>query len=99
MKTGTKQGRRRLQLKGMYGHAYYIDWVPELEAARAKRPKTLHIEFIGQGEVPADCALLIRSILMRRSTKIRLITDARSSLQGGWVLVWLSGEERIIRDD
>jgi hypothetical protein len=99
MKTGTRQGRRRLQLKMMYGHAYYIDWVSELEAALAKRPKALHIELIGQGEVPADSALLIRSILMKRSPKTRLITDARSSLQGGSVLVWLLGEERIIRDD
>jgi hypothetical protein len=99
MKTRTRHGRRRLQLKMMYGHAYYIDWIPELEAALAKQPKVLEIDFIGQGEVPADSALLIRSVLMNRSPKIRLVTNARSSLQGGSVLVWLLGDERIIRDD
>lgn len=83
----------------MYGHAYYIDWIYQLEAALAKQPKVLHIELIGQGEVPADSALLIRSVLMKRSTKTRLVTNARSSLQGGSVLVWLLGDERIIRDD
>lgn len=36
---------------------------------------------------------------MNRSPKTRLITNARSSLQGGSVLVWLLGDERIIRDD
>jgi hypothetical protein len=83
----------------MYGHAYYIEWISELEAALAKRPGILQIELIGQGEVPADSALLIRSILMARSPKTKLITNARSSLQGGSVLVWLLGDERIIRDD
>jgi len=83
----------------MYGHAYYIDWISELEAALGKRPGLLQIELIGQGEVPADSALLIRSILMERSPKTKLITNARSSLQGGSVLVWLLGDERIIRND
>jgi hypothetical protein len=41
----------------MYGHAYYIDWISELEAALGKRPGILQIELIGQGEVPADSAL------------------------------------------
>jgi hypothetical protein len=99
MKTKTRQSRRRVQLKMMFGQAYYIDWISELEVALAKRPKTLCIELIGQGEVPADCALLIRSILMKRSEKTRVVTDARSSLQGGSVLVWLLGDERIIRED
>ena len=99
MKTKTRKSRRRLQLKMMFGQAYYIDWISELEVALAKQPKTLHIELIGQGEVPADCALLIRSILMKRTEKTRLVTNARSSLQGGSVLVWLLGDERIIRDD
>ncbi len=99
MKTLLRRGRRRLQLKMMYGQAYYIEWISKLEAALAKRPRTLHIEFIGQGEVPADSALLIRSVLMNRSPKTRLITNARSSLQGGSVLVWLLGDERLIRHD
>src|SRR5260370_41742428 len=99
MKTRSWHGHPRLQLKMMYGHAYYIDWISELETALAKQPKVLHIELIGQGEVPADSALLIRSVLMNRSPKTRLVTNARSSLQGGSVLVWLLGDERIIRDD
>jgi len=99
MKTRSWHGHRRLQLKMMYGHAYYIDWISELEAALGKRPGILQIELIGQAEVPADSALLIRSVLMNRSPKTRLVTNARSSLQGGSVLVWLLGDERIIRDD
>jgi hypothetical protein len=83
----------------MFGHAYYIEWISELETALAKRPGILNIDLIGQGEVPADSALLIRSVLMKRSPKTRLVTNARSSLQGGSVLVWLLGDERIIRDD
>jgi hypothetical protein len=54
---------------------------------------------IGEGEIPADTALLIRSILMNRSPRTQLVTNARSSLQGGSVLVWLLGNKRIIRDD
>jgi len=99
MKTRAWHGHRRLQLKMMYGHAYYIEWISELEAALAKRPGILQIELIGQGEVPADSALLIRAILMARSPKTKLVTNARSSLQGGSVLVWLLGDERIIRND
>jgi len=54
---------------------------------------------IGEGEIPADTALLIRSILMKRFSGTQLVTNARSSLQGGSVLVWLLGDKRIIRDD
>jgi hypothetical protein len=54
---------------------------------------------IGDGEIPADTALLFRSILMSRSPGTRLVTNARSSLQGGSVLVWLLGDQRFIRDD
>src|SRR5204862_6829405 len=44
-------------------------------------------------------ALLIRSILMKRLPGTQLVTNARSSLSGGSVLVWLLGYQRIIRDD
>jgi hypothetical protein len=70
-----------------------------MEAALARKPRELHIEMIGVGEIPADTALLIRSILINRSLKTRVITHARSSLQGGAVLVWLLGDSRVIRDD
>jgi hypothetical protein len=42
---------------------------------------------------------LIRSILIQRAPQTRLITNARSSLQGGSVLVWLLGDHRTIRAD
>ena len=34
---------------------------------------------LGEGEIPADWALLIRSILGQRSPKTQIITNARSS--------------------
>lgn len=95
----TKSTRCQFKLKIMYGHAYYIERVPKLEAAVRRKPKTLQINMLGAGEVPPDFALLIRSILLSRSPRTKLITNARSSLQGGSVLVWLLGDKRIIRDD
>ena len=71
----------------------------KLERALATKPKVLRLEMIGEGEVPADTALLIRSILMKRLPGTQLVTNARSSLQGGSVLVWLLGDKRLIRDD
>ena len=70
-----------------------------METALRRKPHSLQIEMIGVGEIPADSALLIRSVLMNRSPKTQLITNARSSLQGGSVLVWLQGDRRFIRDD
>lgn len=100
MKTQTRQSRRRFQLKIMsYGNFYYIDRVLQLERVLARKPRVLQIDMIGIGEIPADSALLIRSVLMARSPRTRVITNARSSLQGGSVLVWLMGDKRIIRDD
>jgi len=43
--------------------------------------------------------MLIRSILNQRSPRTQLITNARSSLRNGSVLVWLLGEHRLIRED
>ena len=63
----TKTRRCQFQLKIMYGHAYYIDRVPKLEAAICRKPRTLQIKMIGTGEVPPDWALLIRSVLLNRS--------------------------------
>jgi hypothetical protein len=71
----------------------------KLETTLARKPKVLRLEMIGNGEIPADTALLIRSILMKRPTVTQLVTIARSSLQGGSVLVWLLGDQRVIRDD
>ena len=100
MKTSTvkRAGHFRLKLPA-YGGSYYVKRALKLETALARKPKVLRIEMIGNGEIPADTALLIRSILMKRSPEMKLVTDARSSLQGASVLVWLLGDQRIIRDD
>ena len=88
----------RLKLTG-YGAAYYIKRALKLEAALKEQPKVIRLEMIGEGEIPADTALLLRSILIGRSPGTRLETHARSSLQGASVLLWLLGDERTIRDD
>jgi len=82
-----------------YNDSYYVRRALKLEAALKEKPKVLQIEMIGEGEIPADTTLLIRSILMNRSPGTKLVTNARSSLQGGSVLVWLLGDRRMIRDD
>src|SRR6266568_4713592 len=99
MKTRSRQGLRRFQLKITYGSSYYIERTAELERILRRKPRTVHIDMVGAGEIPADSALLIRSALMKRSPKTRVITNARSSLQGGSVMVWLLGDSRTIRDD
>jgi len=100
MKTSNVRRTCHFRLKlPAYGGSYYVKKALKLEAALARKPKVLRIEMIGDGEIPADTALLIRSILVKRSPETKLVTNARSSLQGGSVLVWLLGNERIIRDD
>jgi hypothetical protein len=100
MKTPTVKRTCHFRLKlPAYGGSYYIKKALKLEAVLAGKPKVLHIEMIGDGEIPADTALLVRSILMQRSPETKLVTNARSSLQGGSVLLWLLGDERIIRED
>ena len=82
----------RLKLP-VYGGSYFTKKALKLERALARKPKVLHLEMIGEGEIPADTALLIRSILMKRLPETQLVTNARSSLQGGSVLVWLLGRQ------
>lgn len=88
----------RLKLRD-YANSYYIKRALKLEAVLEKTPAILRLEMIGEGEISADTALLMRSILMKRSPKTKLVTDARSSLQGGSVLLWLLGDRRTIRED
>jgi len=76
-----------------------IDEAYQLESLLAKKPARLQIEFVGSGEVPADSALLMRSMILKRSPKTRIITSARSSLQGATALLWLLGDKRLIRED
>lgn len=100
MRIQSLKGLRRFQLNILgYGNSYYIKRIAKLEKALAQKPRRLQIDLIGEGEIPADSALLIRSILSQRSPKTHIITNARSSLQGGSVLVWLSGDSRLIRND
>jgi hypothetical protein len=77
----------------------YIDEAYQLESLLAKKPARLQIEFVGSGEIPADSVLLMRSILAKRSPRTRIVTNARSSLQGATSLVWLLGDKRLIRED
>jgi hypothetical protein len=100
MKLESKRGLCRFELRQPgCGYLYYIERINELEKALAKRPRRIQIDLVGEGEIPADTALLIRSILNQRSPGTRVITNARSSLCGGSVLVWLTGDARMIRDD
>jgi len=100
MKLKTKREVLRFPLSLLhYGNSYYIERIAALETALAKKPRCLQIDMLGEGEIPADWALLIRSILGQCSPTTRIITNARSSLQNGSVLVWLLGNQRVIRDD
>ena len=100
MKTQFKKGHRQFKLEIFsYGNSYYIDRVAELEKALARKPKKLQLDMVGVGEISADAALRIRAALRARSPKTQIITNAHSSLQNGSVLVWLLGDQRVIRDD
>lgn len=100
MKSKSKRGPHRFPLSLLhYGNTYYIQRIEALEDTLRKRPRQLQIDLLGEGEIPADWALLIRSVLLDRSPKTRIITNARSSLQNGSVLVWLMGDCRSIRAD
>jgi hypothetical protein len=77
----------------------YTDQICKMEKALARKPETFQIDLVGSAELSPDTALLIRSILQNRSPQTHLITHARSSLQGGSVLVWLLGDTRLIRED
>src|SRR5260370_29675012 len=76
----------------------FIDEAYQLESMLAKRPARLQIEFVGSGEIPADSALLMRSMLLKRSPQTRIVTNARSSLQGATLLIWLLGDRLLIRE-
>ena len=98
MKKKSRQGLRRLQVE-VRSWGNYVERIAELERLLAKRPRTLKIEIVGTGEIPADAALRFRAALLERSRRTRIITHAGSSLQGGSVLLWLLSERRTIRED
>jgi hypothetical protein len=103
------KGRMKAKRKGAKRHSKlllklrswgsYIDEAYQLESMLAKKPARLQIEFVGSGEIPPDSALLMRSILLKRSPRTRIVTNARSSLQGATLLIWLLGDTRLIRED
>ena len=98
MKTRNKPRTIWLTLK-LASYGSYLDFAYELEAILARKPPRVRIDLIGSGEMPADSALLIRSILLERSRRTHVIMNARSSLRGAAVLVWLLGDRRLTRGD
>src|SRR6266404_5453764 len=97
-RTKTTKRHSKLLLK-LRSWGNYIDEAYQLESLLAKKPARLQIEFVGSGEIPPDSALLMRSILHKRSPRTRIVTNARSSLQGATLLIWLLGDTRLIRED
>jgi len=98
MKTRSARSLRRLLFKIRF-FCDYAEQIGQLEKALARKPEKLQLDIMGSGELSPDTALLMRSVLLGRSAKTQLITNARSSLQGGAVLVWLMGDTRLIRED
>jgi hypothetical protein len=98
MKKRSRQGLRRFRVE-VRSWGNYVERIADLERALAKKPRTLRIELVGAGEIPADVALRFRAALMERSRRTRIVTNAHSSLQGGSVLLWLLGDSRTIRED
>jgi hypothetical protein len=100
MMTNYGQELLRFSLNLLYcGNSYYIERVAKLEDALADVPMQIHLEMIGDGEIDADWALVLREVLNQRSEKTQLITNARSTLKNGSALVWLLGDRRLIRED
>src|SRR5439155_3587926 len=93
----SRQGLRRFRVE-VRSWGNYVEQIAELKRVLAKKPRTLQIEIIGTGEIPADTALRFRTALMERSPKTRVVTNAHSTLQGGSLLLWLLGDSRTIRD-
>ena len=98
----TNYGQELLQfpLNLLYnGNTYYLERVAKLEDALGDVPKHLQLDLMGDGEIEADWALVIRDVLSQRSAETKLITSGRSTLKNGSVLVWLLGDRRLIRGD
>jgi len=82
-----------------YGNSYFIERIAALELVVIGQPTELQIDLMGEGEITPGWALLIRSILAQRSPDTYVTMNARSSLRGATVLVWLLGDQRLIRED
>ncbi len=94
----SRQGLRRFRVE-VRSWGNYVEQIAELKRVLAKKPRTLQIEIVGTGEIPADSALRFRAALMERSLQTRILTNAHSTVQGGSVLLWLLGDTRTIRED
>lgn len=70
----------------------------ELVDRASLKMSELHLSLIGPGNILPDTALAIRDVLNRRTSGMRLVMDSYSSLINADVLVWLSGDERRLRD-
>lgn len=100
MKRVRKKTIPRFVLKlHQFGSGNYVDEVYRLETLLAREPACIQIDLVGSGQMPPDTALLLRSVILNRDDKTHLITNARSSLCGASVLVWLLGDTRVIRSD
>ena len=65
MRKRPRQGLRRFQVEvSSYGN--FVERITELERVLGKKPRVLHIELVGTGEIPADAALRVRAVLMER---------------------------------
>lgn len=100
MMTNYGQELLRFPLNLLYnGNTYYLERIAKLEDALGDVPKQLQLDLMGDGEIEAEWALLIRDLLTQRSPETKLITNARSCLKNGSALVWLLGDRRLIRGD
>ena len=89
-KTLKRRGFRKLQLTISWRNdSEYLEWLAKLERILRQQPRAVQIDFLGTGEISPDTALLIRAALIARSSETRVITNARSSIQGSAVMIWL----------
>lgn len=98
MKAKTNDGQFKAVIK-LRPFGCYVDELYQLEACLAQKPKRLQLDLAGSGRMPSDTVLLMQSILLGRPRETQLVTNARSSLNGPVVLIWLLGDLRMIRPD
>jgi hypothetical protein len=98
MKTKSNDGQFKAVIK-LRPYAVYVDELYYLESCVAQRPNRLQVDLAGSGRMPSDTVLLMQSILRGRPQETQLVTNARSSVHGAAVLLWLLGDVRMIRQD
>src|SRR5438876_1145601 len=98
MKKRSRQGLRRFCVE-VWSWGNYVERIAELERTFVKKLRVFRIELVGAGEILVDVALRFCTVLMERSAKTRIVTNAYFSLQGGSVLFWLLGDSCTIWED